>query len=459
MGSARLRNPLEYPPSLAWAVRLGLATGLADRTLTWAVTKSYLPVSRLWAAAELAKGEIDRFREALAPFSVPQHLPRSLPRRLRHVGTLAAAAADAQQQWEETLFASHSSVEQLVSAEVQRRQHSDLFMIEGRQVLLPMLLRGMRPPLPDGTPSEAEIETLLGAHLAEPLRYYRAPDPMPPILRSQTVPSELGQEYWLCFQGRDGSKSWAHVFEPSQSRNIPTIIHGHGLYMETEMVAHGEDSVVALVQRGIRVVRLDLPFHDRRRRRGTYGGQPIMSAIPLGPIEFFAAYAYDIAVLMDWARAQGTGPVAVGGISLGALASQLVMGAARYWPSALRPDYAYLVTVTDQFLDALDRSSLVRMAGVHALLKRHGWNPEKLSRWNGFFEPPHDPGIPASRIVLVLGEQDQVTPIQGGLRLAKKWKLPESNVIMHPGGHFSVPLGVFARRDPYGEIARRLFQL
>ena len=45
---------------------------------------------------------------------------------------------------------------------------------------------------------------------------------------------------------------------------------------------------------------------------------------PLGFIALFQAWVAEVAALIAWARQTSDGPVAVGGVSLGALAAQMV---------------------------------------------------------------------------------------------------------------------------------------
>jgi hypothetical protein len=99
----------------------------------------------------------------------------------------------------------------------------------------------------------------------------------------------------------------------------------------------GAEEILALVGRGVRVVRLVAPWHGRRRPLGQWSGERFLATAPLGAIEFFAAIARELAVLTHWARSQSKGRVAIGGISLGALSAQIAAARAVGWPAPLGP--------------------------------------------------------------------------------------------------------------------------
>src|SRR3546814_2104258 len=77
------------------------------------------------------------------------------------------------------------------------------------------------------------------------------------------------------------------------------------------------DIAPALTRKGLRVIRPEGPWHGRRRMPGCFGGEPAMAQGPLGLLKLFAAWGAEVAVLIDWARRKGSGPVALGGVSLG----------------------------------------------------------------------------------------------------------------------------------------------
>ena len=47
---------------------------------------------------------------------------------------------------------------------------------------------------------------------------------------------------------------------------------------------------------------------------------------------------------------------------------------------------------------------------------------------------------------MALGAVDDVTPFDGGTKLAGRWRVPEGNVFVRQVGHFSAPVSLY--RDP-----------
>ena len=71
--------------------------------------------------------------------------------------------------------------------------------------------------------------------------------------------------------------------------------------------------------------------------------------------------------------------MALAGISLGALTSQLAFGAAPGWPAAMRPDEALLVVTTGDVGAILTDGALPRDLAMAPRLEVAGWSPEVLA--------------------------------------------------------------------------------
>src|SRR5258706_292796 len=128
-----------------------------------------------------------------------------------------------------------------------------------------------------------------------------------------------------------------------------------------------------------------------------------MAGGPAGMLDLFAAWVGEVAALIAWARATSRGPVAVGGISLGALTSQLVATAAAQWPGSLRPDALLLVGTTGEVVDAAVSGGLGRALGVGQRLSALSWTPEAMRRWRPLLEPQGAPVMDPAAIVIVIG--------------------------------------------------------
>ncbi len=245
----------------------------------------------------------------------------------------------------------------------------------------------------------------------------------------------------------------ARVHEPEGVRNPPTYIHCHGIGIDGDQMSEGADEILSLVARGVRVVRLVAPWHGRRRPLGTWSGERFLATAPLGAIQFFAAVVREYATLIGWARATSRGPVAIGGISLGALSAQLAAVRAHAWPAALRPD-ALLLIATGGPLDAIAyEGSLTRRLGVDRALSAAGWSQERLQPLARLTDPQVPPAVDPSRIVMVLGRKDDVTPYEGGRALATRWAVPAGNLFINWQGHFTVELGLIPDDRPLARMA------
>jgi pimeloyl-ACP methyl ester carboxylesterase len=238
------------------------------------------------------------------------------------------------------------------------------------------------------------------------------------------------------------------VRSPLGVADPPTLIFGHGIGVEAELWRETVSITHGLVGMGVRVVQPTLPWHGRRTRPGTYGGEPFLATAPLGTLELFQAAAQEMAVLVGWARATSAGRVAVGGISLGALIGQLAASRAGQWPETHRPDAAYLVTHSGSLASVAIEGILSRRIGMPAALARAGWTETQVARWLPLIEPGPAPAIDPERVVSVLGTADRVTPFESGRELVRRWRLPAENVFVYPQGHFSMPVWLVRHDDP-----------
>ena len=232
----------------------------------------------------------------------------------------------------------------------------------------------------------------------------------------------------------------------------PALVFTHGISMENEFWREEDGPAQLLAAEGLAVVRPEGPFHGRRRRAGFFGGEPVFALGPLGLLDYFEAHVRELGRLIGWARAEFGGPVAVGGVSLGALAAQLAVSAAAHWPAAMRPDAAFLVTGGASLMEVALSGSLPRAVGALEALAAGGWTPGGLVAWMPLMEPGRDPGIPPDRIVVLLGRRDTVTPYAEGVHLARRWKVPDDNLFVLDLGHFTASLSLYRDLAPFRRL-------
>ncbi len=412
-----------------------------DAVAVRGITRGHFPVSRGWAAAWAAGGDLERFREeagAILPdFAVGQALAA--------VRRSAANYETERVAWEEAFFATRQpSGDRLVTAERARNRAASRLM-RGRFAFLPWLRR--LPPVRWSVTPPEEVEARHGNRLARPETAYPAPA-LPNVETSHAIPGAGRRTYWLRFPSPVlGDTAWAKVIEPEAGDNPPTVVFLHGIGVEREMWPPTAEPLDDLVKHGVRIVRPTAPWHAQRMLKGFYGGEPILARGPDGFLTLLQAWVAEVATLLNWARRLGSLTVAVGGVSLGALTSQLVASNSRAWPAALQPDAMFLVTTTGAMLDLID-GSLCRGLGFKAELERTGWSTDDLNRWSPLLEPTQMPVMAPDRIVVALGKADDLMPYAGGRALVERWQLPEANVFAREQGHFSVPLGMLAEPAP-----------
>jgi hypothetical protein len=432
-----------------------LAQPWFDSTALWTMTRWYMPLSRAWAAAGVAEGSLERFRAELPAERIHPAARLGLARALERTAQLKRGLAECEARWEEQFFASRPvSASALFNAERMRRRASHAYMLSRSGFALLRLGAGF-PPVRYEIPAPAEALPRLQPLLAHPQAAYAPPDPLPSIEVTQRIEHRASSEYWLRF--RCGSDiAWAHVREPKGVSNPPSLIHVHGLGVEFESLDGIEDDVEPIVGMGVRLVRLEALWHNRRREPGRFGGEPFLSRQPLSGIELFVAVAREVAVLAAWCRSTSRGRVAIGGTSMGALSTQIAASRAADWPAEMRPDVLWLVTTSDDIGNLAFQSSLAKAVGLPRALTGAGWTPQAVSALNPLGVTDARPVMAAEDIVAVLGRRDDVTPYHRGAAMVARWNVPERNLFRRELGHFSVPLGLLGDRGPLTRLVDRL---
>lgn len=443
-GAARLlRSPLGLLFARPWF----------DRCALWLLRRWFFPLSRLWAAARLAEGSPDRFYEAV-PLAPREREREKLMRALVRFESSRAAVNALEAEWARIFFGPDDHpADYRVAVESARRDRRNGYNSKRRHFRF-LLRRGAEIPLVRrAVPAPEAVAEVYDPLLADPARAFAPPDPMPTIEVSRTVPGDTATHYWLRFpspSARTGDTVYARVQEPEEAVDPPTLLFGHGVCVEYDHWHGLIDEVETLVEMGFRVVRPEAPWHGRRVLPGEYGGEHFIGTSPFGPLDLFTAGLREWSVLMDWCRRNTSGPVAMGGTSLGALMSQLAADRARDWPERLQPDALLLITHCGKHEDAVLRGRLGKIWGIRAEAERLGWTEAKLHEYLSLLDPDpaRAPVVPPEKIVSVLGSRDTVTPFDSGLALLDAWGVPAENCFVWRRGHFSVPLTLMRDKRP-----------
>ncbi|MCH7888869.1 MAG: hypothetical protein IIA00_06275 [Proteobacteria bacterium] len=406
----------------------------------------FFPLSRAWAAAMAAEGSLERFLDGVSIPRTSRATRRRLGAVLVGLERLRVAAEAAEERWREAAFGP-ASVDgaKLAEAETARRAAAHALMATRRQfTLLPR--RHLIPPVRYAVPRPAEFEARYADLLAAPERAYAAPSPAPEVAESGRCTGPHGTQHWIRFASPSATMAdtvYARVLEPAGVADPPTLIFGHGLWVEGEQWRSMPDLVATLCTRGVRVVHVESPWHGRRAPLGEYGGERFFATAPQGVLELFSAQAREVAVITAWARRSSAGRVAVGGISLGAQVAQLVAVHARHWPAEMRPDALLLITSCDRIDAVAFTGSLCRAFRLDRALRARGWSAEELARWRPLIDPVGAPAVAPENVVAVLGRADSVTPYALGKALLERWGVPPENVFARRQGHFSAAIGAF----------------
>jgi hypothetical protein len=413
-----------------------------------AILKFYLPMSRAWAAASDADGDVDKFAAGLG---APVRRTAGLAAAVRETARRRHVYLEADRHFSDAAFGSSGDVARRMQARVMA---ADAWM-GARSKFLPMVLGARVPAVRRQLETEADVMRRHGARRADAANAFTVADGA--VATSRAIDGADRVLSWLKFPCRDGAHAgWARVEAPRGVAAVGTVIFLHGILMEREFFSSLYDYAPPFLDASsgaMRIIQPEGPWHGRRMVPGWYGGEPLLGNPTGGLLDYFAAHVVEVGRLIAWARERFGGPVAVAGVSLGALTSQLVASAAKHWPAAARPDAALLITTNESMSDIAFRGSLAGGLGFPAALKHSGWSEPALDAWRPLLEPA-EPALAPERIVAVLGYTDAVTPIAGGERLVARWALPAANVFRRPGGHFSAAFSLLRDDGPIARLKR-----
>jgi pimeloyl-ACP methyl ester carboxylesterase len=421
-----------------------------DPVCLWGL-KRIFPASRAWAAAGISQGDPDRFADELDCGRVP-----GMAKRLKKTVELKRKSDTAFARWNDTVFGGNGDA---AAAEDYRRSTAQNWFSHRFTYLMFARRHGL-PAVQLDVPTPQEVMVEFAGSIADPDPFFSLPDRLPEVERSREVENGNVIEYWLRFKtpGVDHDTVYAHVYEPKQkpAGGLQTLIFGHGLAIETEMMKGDLRGYGSLAERGLRVILPDAPGHNRRVADGLYGGESFIIAPPSSGLRHLAQAAKEFGIIAAWARGNGSKHVAFSGMSLGALTSQVAATRMAAWPTDARPDALMLLTTTDRVSSLALDSALAVIAGLNVASQAAGWTAASFLPLAKIVDAEATPPVDPERIVLLIGERDTVTPIDGGRRLAAKWQVPAKNLFRRDQGHFSAAFGLGADPSPFRRITEIL---
>ncbi len=431
-----------------------LARPWVDPVGLYGLRRWYLPLSRLWAAANLARLDAARFRQEIGIAPPVFWSEARLQRLLARHGRAQTRAEEMRAQWEAALFdpMAEGDPERL---DRERRAAATAHMAS-RAFFYPLLFP-KRPSLARWRIDPPEqVEHELGRVLENPSTLYTAPIAPESVETSRSFVKDGVREYWLRaatpsarLRRRSGSEAlYARIVEPAGGA-VDTLVFGNGLCVESELMSMDRGPGSQLAAAGWRVIEPVSPYHGLRAMPGFYGGEPFFAASPTSSMDLIAGQAIESGLLVAWARERFAGKVALAGISMSSFVVQLAVSHCHLWPAEARPDAALLISHSGRVEDVTFGGALAAMLGLDRALVEAGWTRESLARLSRMIDPSGTPALPPSRIVSALGETDRWVPYRDGLALAHRWRLPEDNRFRYRFGHLGMPVQLMRDDSPF----------
>ncbi len=424
-----------------------------DKTILLSLEYVFFPLSRMWAAARRANGEVDEFYAAV-PLSNFKAKPTKTSKALQAFELNRIQIANTEEKWRAAFFGdddqavthNHAQLKNLERLRLDHRSHynASRFRFWHHRKAVDMSVANQFP-------SPDEMQALYGESDEAWQQRFAAPEAFPEVTQSKAIVANGVTNYWVRFQSpseRLNDIVYARVIEPTGVENPPTLIFGHGIGVEFDHWRNLIDFVDFFPKLGIRVIRPEAPWHGRRVPDGFYGGEYFLSTAPMGAFDFFTAQFQEWMVLMDWARNHSSAPVAVGGTSLGAQCAQTLSIRANALPRRLQPDAMMLLTHCAHVWEVALDGVLADIWGLHDPLHDLGWTRDIMEQWLSKLDPQGAPCMPPENIISVIGHADKVTPYASGRRLQQLWQVPAENTFDWPSGHFTVPIRMVRHREP-----------
>jgi hypothetical protein len=435
-----------------------LAKPWVDQAGLFGLRRWYMPLSRLWAAANAAGDDVARFRDQAGTPLPAFWTGVGLRGLLAHHTRLRQAAEAARAEWEAGIFTASADTD--ARRLDRRRRAAATRHLMTRAAFYPLLF----PRRPAA--ARWQIEPPATVPVPDPAALYGLPIDAGSVDVSRSFTHAGVSEYWLraptpspLLRERPGSETlYARVIEPVGAALRETLILGNGLCLESDLLLASKDPAIALARRGWRVIEPISPYHGLRAMPGYYGGEPFLALAPRGALDLIAGQALETALLTDWARSRFGGAVAVGGVSMTSFVAQQVASHCTLWPAAARPDAVILISHSGRIEGVTFGGALAVSLGLDGALRAAGWSRESLACISLPIDPADTPALPPSRIVSVLGETDRWLPYDDGLEVARRWRLPEDNVFRYPLGHLGMPVQLMRDRAPFERLRQVLRQ-
>ncbi len=281
--------------------------------------------------------------------------------------------------------------------------------------------------------------------LSDPARLYHFPDLAPPVELSPGAPCPWAERYRLTFPSpfaplcartamryaayAENRTAVAELYQP-RKKGRGAVLYLHG-WMAPSFEMEARCLFAPLVEQwGITILALALPFHMARRPpRASFSGELFVSADLTRTLEAFRQAVAETRALLAWLRRETDGPVALAGISLGALVAALALG------GGAEPDLALLALTPADPAHSLAEAPLLRRVREECL--HNGLTLDRLYGWAPLVRPAAlRPRVPRERLFLVHGHDDRISFPEDVEQLWQAWGRPP--IAWYRGGHFTI---------------------
>jgi hypothetical protein len=439
-----------------------LAKPWVDPVGLFGTQRWFLPLSRLWAAANLSGDDLALFRDNIGTSQPEFRSPTRVTRVLARHTQLRLQAEAARQDWENAVFGPQAGARDVGALDRQRRRAATRHL-SSRAWFYPLLFGRQVPRARWQIDGPDRFERNFGRFPAKPDELLGAA--LDPAVVEMSHASETGgrRMYWLRaptpsarLRACAGSETlYARVVEPTAGSDL-TMISGGGLCLETDLLALPIDSAGQLASMGWRVIELVSPYHGLRAMPGYYGGEPFFALAPVSSLDLIAGQAIEAALLTAWSRDRFGGKIALAGISLTSFVAQQVASHCHLWPAAARPDAVMLINHSGRLENVAFGGALAATLGLDRALADAGWTRDLLAGPSQAVNPTSSPALSPERIVSVLGETDRWVPYEDGEALVRQWRLPDANVFRYRLGHLGTPVQLVRDSAPFGQLRRVL---
>lgn len=432
-------------------IQLLLNSQSIEKKLLDNLAKKSYPQMRIWAVANAIEDDNpEKFVQLLNLKDVSNDEKKKISQQLKKFQGIKRDYEIAKKTWEEVFWQENNTDQKrLIEVETARRNASNKYMKSYN--LFSFLFKKHEIPAVDFcVPDPKDVLKRWKEYIKEPEKAYAPPKDLPKIEISQKVRGVLGNEYWIRFQSPSLHMKdlvYARVYEPEGiTEDNHSLIMAGGLGDNMDLLNSSVTEVIyarAFNKFSCRVVTVEFPWHGRRTPKGYFSGEKYLATIPEGLAKLYTSQVQETSVIINWLKSNTKGRVGVGGLSLGGIVSQLIIGHCGSWDEKYRPNAGFLNATCNQIESVVINSTLAEALGTPRAVEGKGWSSEHLEKFGQVLNPPKAPGISPNNIIAVVGKMDNMMPYEYSIKMFEEWNIPKENISVLDTGHMGVAFTLY----------------